>query len=513
MNKENNINDLFRQAREQQPQASFNETKNLFLNALESQKVSLSDAKKGKIFTFKNSIIMSAIIGFIALIFSVYFTDKSVNTIKTITKIERTNEKELQNVQNKIKKEEKSQVAKQKTSEKNTKSDLNTKTKGPIFPDYDPFEEMTKSFIKPYSHIDPFKNKSIDEYVFPKLTEEEIKKTKKQKKKMLKALAKMDRDYFSYIPSGTFVYKGTPTSVQAFFMQKTEVSNLEYRTFLFDLLIQNRKEEFLKAKPNQKKWVEILGESYYPIETMYFSDEGYDDYPVNNISREGAELYCKWLTNELINFVGEEKGKRINDFRLPTRQEWVKAASVEGLHKDYAFEGELYNAKLNFYVANFNLHNYQGTIKKGYENQIKDSLFPSSRTYGYKHSVGPWKINVTKNNKYGLYNMSGNVAEMVIDGARIINSETKIDTSKHNFPPEKKLFHYINEKNIVVTDTVLPKHKPILIPGTAGGGWMNSAEEIKINAPDNHPNFVEAHPNIGFRVVMTHIGRGGYYLK
>ncbi len=30
---------------------------------------------------------------------------------------------------------------------------------------------------------------------------------------------------------------------------------LEYRTFLFDLLIQGRKEDFLLAKPDQKLWI------------------------------------------------------------------------------------------------------------------------------------------------------------------------------------------------------------------------------------------------------------------
>lgn len=81
-------------------------------------------------------------------------------------------------------------------------------------------------------------------------------------------------------------------------------------------------------------------------------------------------------------------------------------------------------------------------------------------------------------NGYGLYNMSGNVAEMVT----IIPDNICCDT--------------VNKKPVTKT------------PGTAGGGWMNSAEEIKILAPDNHPVETNPHPNIGFRPVMTHLGRG-----
>jgi hypothetical protein len=80
-----------------------------------------------------------------------------------------------------------------------------------------------------------------DEYVFPKLTEEEIKTNNKQKKLMLKNLEKFDKKVYAYIPTGTFDYQGKQVSVKSFYMQKTEISNLEYRTFLFDLLIQGMK--------------------------------------------------------------------------------------------------------------------------------------------------------------------------------------------------------------------------------------------------------------------------------
>jgi formylglycine-generating enzyme required for sulfatase activity len=64
-------------------------------------------------------------------------------------------------------------------------------------------------------------------------------------------------------------------------------------------------------------------------------------------------------------------------------------------------------------------------------------------------------------NDFGIYNMCGNVAEMVYNDV-----ETKA-------------------------------------AGTAGGGWRNSEEEIKILGPDPYAGVTTANPAIGFRVVMT----------
>ena len=78
-------------------------------------------------------------------------------------------------------------------------------------------------------------------YVFPVLTEDEIKLNHVQKKRMVDQLAKLNKYKYAFIPMGSFIYGKDTFSCQAFYMQTTEVSNLEYRTFLFDLLIQGRK--------------------------------------------------------------------------------------------------------------------------------------------------------------------------------------------------------------------------------------------------------------------------------
>ncbi|MES2588775.1 MAG: SUMF1/EgtB/PvdO family nonheme iron enzyme [Bacteroidota bacterium] len=485
MNKDEKINDLFRQAREQETQASFNETKKLFLKSLESQKADFNDNRKGKVFTFKNSIIMSTIVGLTALIISLFYVQNQEVTFSDIKKekIENSNQKTSLN-QNQIKKTKEKVEGKVSRNEKKVIENQNSSVfLKPIIDSYDELLVSENNSINGSFQNYFYGQKVNEEYIFPKLTEEEIEKTKKQKKRMLKALAKMDRDYYSYIPSGSFEYLREMISVQGFFMQKTEVSNLEYRTYLFDLLINGKKEEFLKAKPDQQAWKIALRDSAQYMIDNYFSNVRFDNYPVNNISREGAELYCKWLTQELIVYVGEKDAVKYNDMRIPTRQEWVKAASNEGKQLPYAFsDSNLYDKKLNYFKANFNLKNFNYPKMVKDENYKKNQdFYPAVKFFSNNKSKTPytWDYKVICND-LKLYNLSGNVAEMVV----------------------------VVANNLVKVDDGMTSQKPNSQHGTAGGGWMNSAEGIKINAPDNHPNVTEAHPNIGFRVVMTHVGKG-----
>lgn len=439
MDKNKQLDALFRTAREQHVKSSFDETKDQFLESLNNsggssgkQKMKLSLTQKWLIMIATVSILVGVVLLF--------------NTSPTIP-IENQNE---------------SNVSKQETNESNVFASSNEDFESTESPKESRFfaNDLEQTFViehldinrvaedtaSLYTNVDHQKLDPIqkDEYIFPKLTDEEIAANHKQKKQMMKALEKMDKKVYSFIPSGSFEYEGQKISTQAFYMQRTEVTNLEYRTFLFDLLIQGRKEEFLKAKPDQAMWTKLFGETNKPMEELYFSHASYNDYPVVNVSREGAELYCKWLSKELYNFVDEKKKAMLNDIRLPYRVEWVKAASAEGQQLPYPWDGQFLRNSKGCFLANHK---------------------PTDSTYFDDGGFFTVKVNSYTVNQYGLYNMSGNVSEMVYD-----DIQTKS-------------------------------------PGTAGGGWMSSAEEIKILGPDPHKGLTEAHPNVGFRVVMTYLNK------
>ena len=265
---------------------------------------------------------------------------------------------------------------------------------------------------------------------------------------MLKSVDKIRKgsEDYSYIPAGSVMFEEQEHLVQAFYMRTTEVTNLEYRTFLNDLLIQGRTADYLKAKPNEKMWSIVCSGYVKPMEELYFSHVLYNNYPVVNISREGAELYCIWLSEE-IHKVENPNQKGFNDFRIPTKAEWVYAASNRGKNLIYPWGTD-------------SLVNKSGYREANCSPQIKGYLF-TVKAETYNPSL------------FGFFGMSGNVAEMVY------NCEYSLS--------EKKIVCN-TEKN-----------------GTAGGGWMDSAEEIKILAEDKYKGITEAHPNIGFRIVMTHI--------
>lgn len=459
MNKHDELNRLFAQAKSAPLVASFEETK-----AVLTTSIALLDVyTPSKLTTlFNTKFLIMTISGITVLgLSTLFFLNQNNSSEKTLKEVLATKKKEL------------------------TKHTIETKTGMQTATDSQfmqiqkvknlPVKNMDEYCFMP-THINEFippsevfpKNKNRlfpSEPFFPVLTQKEIDANHKQKKKMTKALAKtlLKKDTrlgYSYIPAGSFKYDGTNVSVQSFFMQQTEVTNLEYRTFLFDLLIQGRKDDFLIARPDQTQWVKLLGENLLPMQNMYFSDEAFNEYPVVNLSRKGAEMYCVWLTKETNATLKENE--KINDVRIPTRIEWVKAASSDGKNLPFPWGTESVQNENHCYLANFDTSTYPEQVSSEVkEMKGSDGALLTAKT----HTYNP--------NYFGLYNMSGNVAEMV-------------NNSK------------ITENNLqqMIWDGF----------GTAGGGWMNTVEEIKIYGPDPYKSFEDAHPGIGFRVVISNMG-------
>ncbi len=305
------------------------------------------------------------------------------------------------------------------------------------------------------------------------LTPTEIKNTEKEKKKMIESVIKFDRSNYSYIPMGTCIYKNEAVSVQSFYMQTTEVTNLQYRTFLADLLIQGRNDDYLIAKPDQKMWVTKFPYSYNePMTNMYFWHPAYDDYPVVNISRKAAEMYCNWLTIETNKVLKENNKPLINDLRIPVDIEWAYAATNGKNQVRYANGAESLKDAKEKYMVNYSCYymnecRYDSTMnlyvpqsaKKPNDRESKERNLISDGAFhtAYAKSYTP--------NTYGLYCMGGNAAEMV--------------------------------------NTFDTKTKTISGKGTKGGSWFSCDHFLEINSEEEYPNELNASPLIGFRPVFT----------
>lgn len=436
MDKQDKLNELFDAARLQQPLQSFETTTDHFLNSIPGNASGLKVEKMKFSFTKKVSMLLITVSIFVASIFIGMNGESGRKIVQKRTAYKGIEKKSLiftEDIDN-------SDVEKVKL---NIEKDQIRKEESFVLVEQLDIHSLNIDSSTLYTNMEPIAKNAFttEEYIFPKLTDEEIIANHKQKKQMLKALEKFDKKDYAFLVSGSFDFNGKIISINSFVIQKTEVSNLEYRTFLFDLLIQDRKEEFLKAKPDQAMWTKLFGKENKPMEDLYFSHPAYNDYPVVNISREGAELYCKWISQELYKFIDVKKRDQYNDVRLPAREEWVRASMIEGKNGPYPWDGQFVRNSKGCFLANFK---------------------PTDSTYFDDGAFHTAKVDSYFPNDFGLYNMSGNVAEMVYD-------DYKIKTS-----------------------------------GTAGGGWMSSAEEIKILGPDPHKGNVDPHPNIGFRVVMTY---------
>lgn len=256
---------------------------------------------------------------------------------------------------------------------------------------------------------------------------------------------------FAFVPMGTVFYDEDTVSVQAFFMSKHEVTNLQYRTFLNDLKAKGDMASYNKAIVDSTKW--RMPNAYQePMVTYYFSHSAYDNYPVVNITREGAELYCKWLSDKW----REENPDAKYDFRLPYRAEWIMAARGGSQNAPYPWGGPYLRNSKGCYMCNFNPVGAEN-IHKNSSTGTFEIVSTDANGYIQDGALTTMIVGHYKPNDYGIFDMSGNVAEMV------------------------------KEEDIVV-----------------GGSWSSPGYDVQI---ESVVKFSDASPMVGFRPVMTYLGK------
>lgn len=294
----------------------------------------------------------------------------------------------------------------------------------------------------------------------PVLTDDEIAANNKQKKKMIKAVIKADKNSYARIPMGSFKFKGEIYSVNGFYMQLTEVTNLQYRTFLNDLIIQKRYDEFQEASPDGDLLI-VEGANKFPAE--YLSDVKYNDYPVVCISQQGAKAYCNWLTIQAANHLkAEGEPVFINDLRIPVDLEWAYAAGAGVQDSLYPWNTNSIQSPKGYYYCNFNVAK---SLDKGMSFLLPT---PTIENKQYSNSAArirgvdepTCKVFSYNPNNWLLYCMSGNVAEMV--------NEFKTNVAK-----------------------------------AMGGSYNSTFKDVTIESDKEYYNSTAPSPFVGFRPVMT----------
>ena len=212
------------------------------------------------------------------------------------------------------------------------------------------------------------------------------------------------------------------------FVDKTEVCNLDYREYLY-WLIQVYGYNSITHKqslPDTLVWRETLSYGEPMIES-YFRHPAYNSYPMVGISFEQAQKFCDWRTDRVYEMILIKLGRiqpnsnqdsaghftaaryrsgryagyapdlsvPIPRYRLPKEAEWELAASggldIQQFPYGYDFDSP-----------------HLKKMSKRYQHLL--STKEAADRLGSKY---PAEVENLFTNNFGIYNMIGNVAEMV----------------------------------------------------------------------------------------------------
>ncbi len=270
-------------------------------------------------------------------------------------------------------------------------------------------------------------------------------------------------------------------TVSSFYMDQAEVSNVDYREYLYWLgrvFGLDYPEVIDAALPDTLVWRDRLAYNE-PYVEYYFRHPAYNFYPVVGISWVQANQYCSWRSDRVNEYIliregilrvdpnqqneenfntdayltGQYEGLVKNDlydlnpsgagtrkvrmedgillpkYRLPTEAEWEFAAL--GLIGNTLFERVIerriypWNGHVLRTDANANMGDFVANFKRGrgdnmgVAGNLNDAADITAPIYSY------WP------NDYGLYHMGGNVSEWVLDVYRPLSHEDLTDFRPH----------------------------------------------------------------------------------
>lgn len=231
-----------------------------------------------------------------------------------------------------------------------------------------------------------------------------------------------------YIPSKTFVRGGTSDDdaqpatklekikIDSFYLFAFEISNGMYRYYLAQLEKSNGKStQYLAALPDTLVWRKKISYNE-PYVDYYFRHPAYADYPVVGINYEQAIQFCTWLTSNY-NAWPERKHKQVT-FDLPTKEEWLTAANGPETNRQFPWSGYTMRNSDGQLMANFMIIQESSIYRDscGGEQFYRgasggDNTGIAGRLNDNSDITAP--VNSYWPNSFGIYNMAGNVEEMV----------------------------------------------------------------------------------------------------
>ncbi len=228
-------------------------------------------------------------------------------------------------------------------------------------------------------------------------------------------------DSLRKFPKPAFTPPGTIWLRDNVFIDDAEISNFSYQEFLYWLKRKSHPQYYLML-PDTNCWTRADIGNADRMTSNYHDYSSYREFPAVGISYGQAIEYCKWRSdrvNELL-YLKEHKLKMSTDsgkiysakipqkvkYRLPTQEEWeyAAAAGLEYCNFPMGYESlTTYNVPVN---NTLEYHNYFLKDFRAIDKKCDKAIEVNCPTV---------KVLSGKANRYGLYQMIGNVSELCAD--------------------------------------------------------------------------------------------------
>ena len=194
-------------------------------------------------------------------------------------------------------------------------------------------------------------------------------------------------------------------SCSDFYISSTEITNINWKQFLSYLKTNNRTKEYNANVLDTTVWRNKLAYNE-PFVDYYYQHPAYEEYPVVGITLTQAQAYASWLTEI---FAMRDQEVKIT-FSVPTKKQWIRAARGESA-SEFPWGSPYLRNKNGEFLSN---HKAVGTENIHMDRSTNKLVVVSTGAYGAESTITAPAESYYPN-QFGIYNMSGNVAELVSD--------------------------------------------------------------------------------------------------